>query len=49
MFCYIIDIVIWQIGFFATCPKTYIYDVDSMFVYFYFVYPIYIQNSAGRT
>ena len=44
MFCYIVDIVIWQIGLFAACPSAWLSNVDSTFVYFCFIYFIYIVS-----
>ena len=44
MFCYIVDTIIWQIGHFAACRSACLSDVDSAFVYFCLVYPIYILN-----
>ena len=45
MFCYIVDTIIQQIDFFATCLSIYIYDRNNIFVYFYFIYPI--QDLGG--
>lgn len=47
MFYFIVYTIIWQISLFATHPSTYIYDIDIVFVYLYFVYSIYIQDLAG--
>ena len=34
MFCYIVNMVIWQIGLFAICPSAWLSKINNMFIYF---------------